>query len=199
MGPLPRGRNLTFQYKTNWCAITGAPSSGKTSVIEELAHRGYAVQSEVARELIEAALRAGKTLADIRDADHVKTLQHRILKLKLAREKGLKHDALVFTDRGTPDSIAYFRLAGLDTGEAVKASKTFQYRAIFLFERLRLVKDDVRTENDQQALALEQAFVEDYESLGYKITRVPVLPVAERADFILKALGINPAQPPVGT
>ena len=49
-----------FKYDTNWCVFTGAPSSGKTSVIEEMAHRGYAVQNEVARELIEGALRNGK-------------------------------------------------------------------------------------------------------------------------------------------
>ena len=146
-----------FQFHTNWCAITGAPSSGKTSVIEELAHRGYAIQNEVARELIEEALRRGKTLAQVRDTDHVQNLQRRILKLKIAREKGLNRDARVFTDRGTPDSIAYFRLAKMDPSPAIEASKIFRYRAVFLFDRLpAFVHDDVRTESEQQAREIEQ-------------------------------------------
>ncbi|MEZ0224702.1 MAG: AAA family ATPase [Alphaproteobacteria bacterium] len=178
-----------FKYNTNWCAITGAPSSGKTSVIEELAHRGYAIQNEVARELIADALRQGKTLAEVRDADHVQDLQRRILKLKLAREKGLDRDALVFTDRGTPDSIAYFRLAKMDTTAAIEASKIFRYRAVFLFDRLpQFSKDGVRTESEQQAKEIERMLIEDYTALGYEVTRVPVIPVAARADFILQKL-----------
>ncbi len=186
-----RGSGVTFKTKTNWCVFTGAPSSGKTSVLEELAHRGYAVQVEVARELIETALRQGKTLVEIRDKTHVQDLQRRIVALKLAREKGLHPETLVFSDRGTPDSIAYYRLAGLDPEPAIDASLVFEYRAVFLFARLPLIKDDVRTEDDAQALALEQAIIADYQSLGYKPIRVPVLPIVERADFILQQLG-NP-------
>jgi predicted ATPase len=178
-----------FKYTTNWCAITGAPSSGKTSVIEELAHRGYAIQNEVARELIEEALRRGKTLTEIRDKEHAQELQRRILKLKVAREKGLDRNTLVFTDRGTPDSIVYFRLAGLDTAAPVEASKIFRYRAVFLFDRLpQFLKDGVRTESEQQAREIERMLIDDYTALGYDVIRVPVVPVAARADFILQKL-----------
>lgn len=183
-----------FKYKTNWCVITGAPSSGKTSVIEELAHRGYAIQNEVARELIEECLRQGKSLAQIRDEAHTQDLQRRILGLKVAREKGLDRNALVFTDRGTPDSIAYFRLAKLDTAAAVEASKIFRYRAVFLFDRLPMVaKDGVRTESEPQAAEIERMLIEDYTALGYDVIRVPVVPIQERTDFILQKLGIEKA------
>ena len=182
---------MSFKFKTNWCVFTGAPSSGKTSVLEELAHRGYAVQVEVARELIEMALREGKSLWEIRDKAHVQDLQRRIVALKLARERGLHPETLIFSDRGTPDSIAYYRAAGLDPQPAIEASRIFEYRAVFLFARLPLVKDDVRTEDDAQAVALEQAIINDYQSLGYSLTPVPVMPIAARTDFILQQLG-NP-------
>ena len=181
--------SAAFACETEWCAITGAPSSGKTSVIEELARRGHAVQGEVARELIQTDLKAGKSLSEIRDKDHVQQLQRRILDVKLARERELDPKRLVFMDRGLPDSIAYFRLAGLDPSPAVEASKIFRYRAVFLLERLPLVKDGVRTEDDRQAAAIENMIVADYGSLGYDITRVPVLGIAPRADFILQKLG----------
>lgn len=182
---------LNFQYKTNWCVITGAPSSGKTSVIEELAHRGYAIQNEVARELIEECLKKGHSLQQVRGNGHAaRDLQRRILELKLAREMALDTKTLVFTDRGQPDSITYFRLAGLDTLEAEAASRLFQYRAVFIFDRLPIVQDNVRTEDEEQARKIDQMIEEDYKNAGYAPVRVPVMPVAARADFILKHLGL---------
>jgi predicted ATPase len=179
-----------FKHNTNWCVITGAPSSGKTSVVEELAHRGYAIQTEVARELIEAGLRKGMSLEQIRDRDHVQKLQKRILKLKQAREMALHTETFVFMDRGLPDSIVYYRLAGLDTAEAVAASRHFRYRAIFLFDRLPIQKDGVRTESEQQAKDIDRMLEEDYRSLGYSVTRVPVLSIEARADFNHRRLGL---------
>jgi predicted ATPase len=176
----------TFKYKTNWSVITGAPSSGKTSVIKELAHRGYAIQGEVARELIELGMDQGRALEDIRrDAED---LQKGILEVALAREMGLKLETTVFLDRGLPDSITYFKLAGLDGMEARAISLLFQYRAVFLFDRLPLRKDNVRTEDDALADKIDGMLEEDYRSVGYAPVRVPVMPVEKRADFILKFL-----------
>ncbi len=180
---------MDFKYQTNWCVVTGAPSSGKTSVVEELAHRGHAIQAEVARELIEECLRRGKSLAEIRDQpDGIRLLQRRILELKLAREMALDPETLVFMDRGMPDSITYFRLAGLDTLEAAASSRLFRYRAVFIFERLPIKKDGIRTESESDAAKIDILLEEDYRSLGYHPIRVPVLPIAERADFILQHL-----------
>lgn len=177
-----------FEQDTNWCVITGAPSSGKTSVVVELARRGYAIQDEVARELIEAAMRSGESLEDIRGAGHAKYFQRHILVLKQAREKALDPQARVFMDRGMPDSITYYRLAGLDPALAVAASRRFRYRAVFMLDRLPLVKDGVRTETEAQAAAIGQALEEDYKGLGYVPVHVPVLSIQARADFILSSL-----------
>lgn len=180
---------IDFKYMTNWCVVTGAPSSGKTSVVDELAHRGHAIQAEVARELIEECLRKGKSLADIRSQpDGLRELQRRILELKLAREMALDTKTLVFMDRGMPDSITYFRLAGLDTMEAEAASHLFRYRAVFIFERLPIKQDGIRTESEGDAAKIDLLLEEDYRALGYDPVRVPVLPIAKRADFILAHL-----------
>jgi predicted ATPase len=186
---------MTFKFDTNWVVITGAPSSGKTSVIDELAKRGYPIQSEIARELIEECLRHGMTLAEVRGVDYVKELQEKILRFKLGRERALDKSTLVFADRGTPDSIVYFALAGLDVKRAIEASQIFRYRAVFMLDRLPLVKDGVRSENDAAAAKIGRAIEEAYENLGYKLTRVPVLPIEKRADFILNALGETASKP----
>ncbi len=181
-----------FKYDTNWCVITGAPSSGKTSVIDEFARRGYPIQSEVARELIEECLRHGMTLAEIRGADYVQEMQRKILRFKLAREMALDEKKLVFADRGTPDSIVYFKLAGVDAKQAIDASHTYHYRAVFMLDRLPLVKDGVRTESDAEAEKIGDQIAAAYTALGYELVAVPVLSVPERVDYILQKLGMQP-------
>ncbi|MBI3441431.1 MAG: ATP-binding protein, partial [Proteobacteria bacterium] len=180
-----------FQTKTNWCVVTGAPSSGKTSVINELARRGFTVESEVARELIELGISKGRTLEQVR-AD-AQGLQTGILEVALAREMELDPDKIVFLDRGLPDSITYFKLAGLDGMEALATSYLFQYCAVFIFDRLPLVKDDVRTEDGKLADQIDKNLEADYKSVGYTPVRVPVMPVTARADFILKKMAANGA------
>lgn len=190
---LRAGRTVSkgFKYATNWCVITGAPSSGKTSVIKELAHRGYAIQGEVARELIELGLSQGKSLDDVRR--NAQDLQREILEVSLAREMALDLRTLIFLDRGLPDSITYFRLAGLDGIEARATARLFRYRAVFLFDRLPVVKDAVRTEDEALARKIDLMLEEDYKSAGYAPVRVPVMSVAARGGFILRHLDLPSA------
>ncbi len=175
-----------FKYKTNWSVITGAPSSGKTSVIKELAHRGFPIQGEVARELIELGLSRGRSLAAVRQ--DAANLQKGILEVALAREMALDLNTQLFMDRGLPDSITYFKLAGLDGLEATTISHLFHYRAVFLFDRLPIVKDDVRMEDEALADKIDKMLEADYRSVGYAPVRVPVISVKKRADFILECL-----------
>ena len=182
-----------FETETSWIVITGAPSSGKTSVIDALTSRGYAVQGEVARELIEECLRQGLSLADVK-ADGGKQLQADILRIKTSREKQLAPLDTVFMDRGMPDSISYFRLAGLDTNAAMAACRHFRYRAVFIFDRLPVIRDGVRSEDEAAAMQIDVMLEADYRSLGYVPVRVPVMPIAARTDFILKTLGLPAAK-----
>ena len=176
--------NTVFKYQTQWCVITGAPSSGKTSVIKELAHRGHAIQGEVAREIIELAISRGRALEEIRK--DARAFQKSILEMALAREMALDVNMLIFMDRGLPDSMTYFKLAGLDGVEAEAMAHLFQYRAVFIFDRLPIVKDNVRTEDEALAARIDRMLEEDYREVGYTPIRVPVLPIKERADFVLK-------------
>ena len=48
--------------ETNWCVITGGPSSGKTTLINYLANQGYQIAPEVARSYIKKLLGQNNTL-----------------------------------------------------------------------------------------------------------------------------------------
>ena len=171
---------------TNWYVITGAPCSGKTTSIRDLEQRGYRVVHEVARAHIESEIKKGKSLVRVK-ADEL-AFERRILYEKAEIEASLPENLIIFFDRAVPDSIAYFKLEGLDPDEPLKISRNVRYKKIFLFERLSFARDDVRSENDAQAASLECLIINGYQMLGYDVVRVPLLSVKQRTEFILQHL-----------
>lgn len=174
--------------QTNWIAIIGAPSAGKSSVIDELAARGYTVEQEVARAYIEERIAAGETLEDVRGPDSVQNMQREIFARAVARDQQLDPAALIFFDRGNADQIFYFSRAGLDPAPVREVAQHYRYRAVFLLQRLPLEVDNIRTEDDAAAQQMQDAFLADYRDLGYDVIIVPVMDIAARADFILTQL-----------
>ncbi len=175
-----------MQKANQWYVITGAPCSGKTSVICEIEQRGYLTVPEVARAVIEEKLAEGLSLAQIKKDELA--FERYILHQKIAAESLLPPQQIVFFDRGIPDSIAYFKLAGLDPSEPLASSRQTRYKKIFLLERLPFKKDQVRVEDDVMAEKLEKLIAESYSALGHTVTRIPVSSVMERTETILKAI-----------
>ena len=170
----------------NWYVITGAPCSGKTTVICALERMGYRVVHEVARAYIDDELRKGKNIDQMKS--DIEAFEGHILDEKLKIEASLPEESMVFLDRGVPDSIAYFRFEGLDPGDPVRAGNINRYKRIFFFERLGFEKDPVRSEDDDIAARLDALLKESYRMLGYEVIFVPLLTVEERVDFIFRHL-----------
>lgn len=170
--------------QTKWCVITGAPCSGKSSVIQGLADLGYQVVPEVARAYIDSRLAQGYTLSQIK-AD-IQAFEHHILYEKVRIESELPAQQMVFLDRAVPDSIAYFQLEGLSIGEPLKCSRAVRYDKVFLFDRLVFEKDAVRSENHSLAVRIESLLADSYAMLGYRVIRVPLLSIEQRMRFVLR-------------
>lgn len=171
---------------TNWYVITGAPCSGKTSVICELEKRGFRVVHEVARAYIDQELVKGKKLKELK-ADAL-SFERLILYRKIQIEACLPKNDIIFFDRAVPDSIAYFKLEGLDSEEPLAKSTYHCYKKIFLLERLAFEKNVVRSENETIAIELARRIESSYRMLGYGIVHVPVLPIKDRTEFILERM-----------
>ena len=167
----------------NWYVITGGPSSGKTTVLNELAKLGYVIYPEAARVFIDQEMAKGKSLKEIRYNEA--EFQRKVLKLKIEVEKAAPKDKIVFFDRAVPDSIAYYQICGLDPKEVLKFCQRRKYRKIFLFEQLPFDQDHTRVENGETVKKLNKLLKESYQNLGYELIKVPAVSVKERVKKIL--------------
>ncbi|MEE4358121.1 MAG: ATP-binding protein [Desulfococcaceae bacterium] len=168
------------------CVITGAPCSGKSTVIRGLESLGYFVVHEAARNYIDTQLRMGRTMEDIRG--NALAFQQALLYQKQKNEENLPEKELIFLDRGIPDSIAYYRLYRLPADEALALSRRYFYHKIFFFRMLPFANDRARNEDEQTARKLARLIYEAYRMLDYEIIPVPLMPVRERIAYVLNHL-----------
>ena len=176
-----------FKVQTKWHVITGAPCSGKSTLIGQLADRGFRTAPEAARQYFERELAAtGRTIEEIRG--DVIPLVHGILSIMLEIERGLDANEVVFLDRGYPDILAFLRQFGLDPNRFLPGCFHHRYACVFMLDRFPVRLDGVRTEDEAAAAYLDEWHYRDYTALGYRVVRVPVLPPQERLAFVLERL-----------
>lgn len=171
----------------NWYVITGGPSSGKTSVINELQNRGFKTVAESARHYLELQLVNGRDIQEIRL--HQARVQHKVLNNQMENERNLDPHELTFLDRAMPDSMAYYQFLGINPDEKlIEALKTAHYKKVFVLDLLPMVNDAVRQEDLAAQKRIHSLIIEVYRNQGETIVMVPLMSIKERADFILAHL-----------
>jgi len=175
-----------FKVSTNWHVITGAPSSGKTTLIKLIKDKGFKISAEPARQYIEMELAKGLTIPEVQK-DLVE-LNKAIAAFHLGIERQLPANDTIFLDRGLPDCLAYHRLHGMNPNELLDDCFHFRYRSVFILERLPFQQDGVRYEDDECAEFHQFWLLKDYRAMGYNPIFVPILSPEERLKFILDKL-----------
>jgi predicted ATPase len=175
-----------FGVQTNWHVITGAPCCGKTTLIDQLADKGFQTVPEAGRQYIEREMTRGRTIDEIRENEA--TFARVIGDLQLEIEGGLRANDVTFLDRAFPDCLAYFRVCGLNPNQILAECFHHRYASVFVLDRLPVQQDGVRTEDDASAGLLDEWLARDYNALGYSVVRVPVLSPEERLAFVLESL-----------
>jgi phosphotransferase system enzyme I (PtsP) len=175
--------------------LTGGPHAGKTALLAALAQRGHAVVEEAALTIIH-----GDSSRQLR-SDPLE-FQKRILRLQLAREKGIapSTSGLVFVDRGVGDHFAYLRLRGLspfpELEEAWELARR-RYETVFLLEQgPDYSPSSDRTETPEEARAVHLALAQEYRKRHTRVIEIPWEPLVRRVELVLEAVsGRPPASP----
>ena len=171
-----------------WYVLTGGPCAGKTTLINELKDRGYDVSPEPGRIYFEARLAEGKTIPEL--LSDMPKLEKDILHKHMELEAACSKDVTLFLDRGIPDCLAYYRIYNVpEDQELHDAVSNAHYSRVFLLDLIENFSNDtVRVETPEQAKKIHDSIRTAYEELGYEIVEVPVLPIAERVEYVLARL-----------
>ncbi len=169
---------------TNWIVITGAPSSGKTTLIRSLENEGFLSNLDISRALIEQGLRRGLTIDEI--FHNESGFQENVLIEMINNALSLPPEEIIFHDYSMPDNIPFLRLLGLPvTEEYVTAARLFKYKMVFKCTPLPLEQDGIRREDISDQMRLDQDITRVYTDLGYQVIDLPPVPVFVRKQIIL--------------
>ena len=173
--------------------VTGGPGAGKTALLAELAAVGYATVAESARAIIAERLASGASsrpdaLAFAREI------------LRRDNEKYLEQprtSSWVFFDRGLIDALGMLHEASpLPSVELESTLALYPFHAtVFVVPPWELIytNDTERDQSFAEAVPVYTRIVRWYRSCGYVLDEVPRLPVAQRAEHVLRILAESAA------
>ncbi|EGP54492.1 AAA family ATPase [Rhizobium pusense] len=170
--------------------VTGGPGSGKSSLIDAMAQRGFRTMPEAGRAIIRDQIRIGGKALPWADRALFAEL---MLGWELrSYQEALASDALVLMDRGMPDVVGYLTLCGLPVPAHFEtAAKTYPYnKRVFLapYWDAIFTQDTERKQDRQEAEATGMVMAETYGRLGYQIVELPLVGIEQRADFVAENL-----------
>ncbi len=177
--------------------ITGAPGTGKTSVILKLEEAKFFCFHEVIRAMTQEAKEnngsdsiVSNPIVSVSDPYLFNTT---ILNARIKQfvDASSKNEDLLFYDRGIPDVLAYmdyFEQTYED--EFINQCKKHIYDCIFILPPWKeiYVSDEERYESFAQAEEIHHHLLNTYTNLGYDCIEVPFGTIEERNDFILNTI-----------
>jgi predicted ATPase len=182
-------RLLTESSTSSLYVLTGAPGSGKTSLLHELEGLGFASVDELARRVIAEQRALGEVAIYDKDPRLFVDL---MLSRALSDVETLRAATRpVFFDRGVPDLIGYAELFGLDSSDAHRAAAACGYNSIVFCVPAWpeiYVTDGDRRMTPEAADAFGRRVRDIYIDLGYTVLDVPCDTVEARARYVLDAL-----------
>jgi predicted ATPase len=172
---------------TKWNVITGAPCSGKSTLVKELNNLGHRIVPETAREIIH----------DTRDpCESSSQLQLKIFNAQKKKESLLSPQISTFLDRAMPDTLAYLKLSGdIETLKSIAPyCSDFKYHNIFILSPVPIENDGLRITNPKTIEDQDQTIEVIYKELGYSPIRIPCFEsdsIEKRLNFILNVTNLR--------
>ncbi|MBP7708277.1 ATP-binding protein [Candidatus Pacearchaeota archaeon] len=176
---------MEYKKELTRIAITGGPGTGKSTVLELLSKKGYAIVPEAGRILITENQNKNIDSSKKRASQE---FQNKISKLQFKLENNFK-EGIVFSDRGIVDGYVYSKLNQLKVPNIITKHGKNRYFLVFILDSLPVYKNDqVRLRDEKTARKIHADLRKAYLHFGYTPISVPVLPPNERVEFILAKL-----------
>lgn len=166
--------------------ISGGPGSGKSTLISGLQQQGYFCSEEVSRKMIIQETAKGSFCLPWMD---ISCFSAKVLEEMIVSWKSVPADQPVFFDRGIPDVIAYLDVAQIKFTKIYdEALRLYPYqKQVFMlppWEKI-YVHDSERWQTFEEAVIINEAIRNAYETRGFELIDVPKNSVTERIAFIL--------------
>jgi len=170
--------------------LSGCSGGGKSSLLEELARRGYSVVEEPGRRIVREETKQGGSALPWRD---VAAFLRRAIALSLADRDAAPSQDWVFFDRGLIDAASALQHV---TGEPVLEELGPKHRyhpQVFLTPPWPEIygTDAERRHSFDEAVAEYDRLLKTYPILGYEVILLPKVGIRERADFVIETLQRN--------
>lgn len=169
--------------------ISGCSSGGKSCLLSELQHRGFATVGEPGRRIVADEKERGGNVLPWLD---LRAFLERAIKISLEDRKAADLlEGTVFFDRGLIDAVI-----GLEHEISQTIRQNFQderyNRKVFMAPPWPeiFVNDDARRHNMGEAILEYDRLLVAFDQLGYETCLLPKASVEERADFVLGSLGL---------
>ncbi|WP_263410576.1 AAA family ATPase [Terriglobus tenax] len=174
--------------------LSGCSGGGKSSVLAELARRGYTVVEEPGRRIVRQEMEHNGSALPWMD---MTAFLRRAMELSLADRQAMQHHpGWIFFDRGWIDAAAARQRILGEPIPALLAEQHRYHRRVFLTPPWPeiYVSDSERKHGFEEAVVEYNHLLETYPALGYEGIVLPQASVSARAELILSTLGLPQLQ-----
>ena len=166
--------------------ITGAPGTGKTTIINALKKEGYSCDKEISRELIVEQLAIRGNILPWKDQI---SFENQIANRRYKQYLDSPENCICFFDRSNIDCIAYLNSNKLEaTSQIIEIIKNCTFNKTVFYTPIweEIYKNDSeRQESFYQSIKIDKNLKDSYIKFGYVLIEIPKLSVEERVKFIL--------------
>ena len=168
--------------------LSGCSGGGKSTLLGELARRGFATVEEPGRRIVIEETRNNGTALPWIDME---AFARRAIAMALEDRQKAPPEGPIFFDRGLIDAASALRHINGDAFiETLRDAHRYN-RLVFLTPPWpEIYRGDSERKHDFDAAVEEyERLVRDYDELGYDTVVLPKSGIEERADFILTRIG----------
>jgi len=173
---------------TKKIVITGAPSTGKSTLIKELSKRKFYTVDEVASYLIERHQRTGQ---GVHPTENMYEFQKLVAAQQYTWEKEIPSTVdIAIIDRGMNDGFAYCKHNSIfPPAELIQHTKQPRYDHVFITLPFgNFEQNGIRYETPQEQHMIQKLIVQVYQDAGYQPTLLGPMSIEARLDIILDTI-----------